>query len=306
MLDHMLVLVPTAEHRPDFTLVESGLRSEVYREILPDTDEDKFIVLPHPADTAFISGLRAQRNVRAWQVLAGGVDHLRGRVPPGIDVYRAPHLRGNSTAEVAVLLTLAGLMRARRWFANMEAAQWEWQTPASRVAGRRVAILGNGFVGASVGTMMKSLGADTVLYGRRGEVEPLDRLREAVGNYDVVIIALPLTPETESVVSRDVLFHMKPGALLVNVSRGKIVDANAMFDALESGRIWAALDVTEPEPLPAGHAMWSLPNVIISPHIGGNVELDAALVCDFIANQARAIARGGVGDFRVSPNDYCS
>lgn len=306
MLVHMLVLVPTLELRPDFTLGDSGLRSEVYLEVLPDTDEDKFIVLPHPVDASFITSLHDKRNVRAWQVLAGGVDHLRGRVPPGIDVYRAPHLRGNSTAEVAIFLTLGGLMRARRWFANMEAGRWEWQTPASRVAGRQVAILGNGFVGTSVGTMMKSLGADVVFYGRRGEVEPLDRLRNAVGKYDVLIIALPLTSETEGVVSRDVLVQMKQGALLVNVSRGRIVDAEALFDTLDNGRICAALDVTEPEPLPPGHAMWSLPNVLISPHIGGNVELNASLVCDFIANQARAIARGGLGDYRVSPNDYRS
>jgi phosphoglycerate dehydrogenase-like enzyme len=86
-----------------------------------------------------------------------------------------------------------------------------------------------------------------------------------------VVLVVPLTPQTRGLVDKDFLAALPDGALLVNAARGPVVDTDALLAEAAAGRIWAALDVTEPEPLPAGHPLWALPNVLITPHVGGAV-----------------------------------
>jgi phosphoglycerate dehydrogenase-like enzyme len=97
----------------------------------------------------------------------------------------------------------------------------------------------------------------------------VDDLPALLPEHDVVIVILPLTEATTGLVGRDFLASMRDGALLVNVARGKVVDTQALVEAAVSGRIRAALDVTDPEPLPADHPLWRTPGVLISPHVGG-------------------------------------
>ena len=103
----------------------------------------------------------------------------------------------------------------------------------------------------------------------RGPVHPLTELPALLPEADVVILSTPLTAATRHLVDADFLARMKDGALLVNVARGGVVDTEALLTELETGRITAALDVVEPEPLPRGHPLWSAPGVLISPHVGG-------------------------------------
>jgi phosphoglycerate dehydrogenase-like enzyme len=103
----------------------------------------------------------------------------------------------------------------------------------------------------------------------RGPVHPLTELPALLPDADVVILSTPLTDETRGLVDAEFLGRMKDGALLVNVARGPVVDTKALLTELESGRITAALDVTDPEPLPPGHPLWRAPGVLISPHVGG-------------------------------------
>jgi phosphoglycerate dehydrogenase-like enzyme len=109
---------------------------------------------------------------------------------------------------------------------------------------------------------------------------------------DVVILAPPLTPETEGLVNKEFLAGMADGALLVNVARGRVVDTEALLAELSTGRLHAALDVTEPEPLPAGHPLWSAPNVLISPHVAGLTAALAPRARRLLVDQARRHAAG--------------
>jgi phosphoglycerate dehydrogenase-like enzyme len=109
---------------------------------------------------------------------------------------------------------------------------------------------------------------------------------------DILIVLLPLTPATRRFVGTEILSHMKPGALLVNASRGAVVDTDALMAALADGRIRAALDVTDPEPLPDGHPLWSMPGVLITPHVAGDVSAEEDRAWALIADQAGRLARG--------------
>ncbi|MEU5948602.1 NAD(P)-dependent oxidoreductase [Micromonospora sp. NPDC047465] len=109
---------------------------------------------------------------------------------------------------------------------------------------------------------------------------------------DVVVLDTPLTPETEGLVSKEFVARMADGALLVNVSRGRVVDTEALLAELSTGRLHAAVDVTEPEPLPADHPLWSAPNVLISPHIGGLTAALAPRARRLLVDQVRRYAAG--------------
>lgn len=120
----------------------------------------------------------------------------------------------------------------------------------------------------------------------------LDRLWAFLPAADVVIVALPHTPETEQLVDAEFLSVMKDGSPLVNMGRGPIVETDALLPELQAGRLHAALDVTDPEPLPASHALWSAPNCIITPHMAGDTGQFISLVSELAINQVIDFARG--------------
>jgi phosphoglycerate dehydrogenase-like enzyme len=109
---------------------------------------------------------------------------------------------------------------------------------------------------------------------------------------DILVVLLPLTAGTRGLVGTEVLARLKPGALLVNASRGAVVDTPALMAALADGRIRAALDVTDPEPLPDGHPLWSMPGVLITPHVAGDVSGEEDRAWALVADQAGRLARG--------------
>ena len=150
------------------------------------------------------------------------------------------------------------------------------------LAGRTLGVVGYGDIGREVARRAHALGMRVVALRRRPELsagDPLadellgeDRLLELMARADDVVVATPLTPRTRGLVGRDAIAALKPTAVLVNVGRGPVVDEQALVEALAAGRIrGAALDVFETEPLPAGHPLWTLPNVLLSPHCADHV-----------------------------------
>jgi phosphoglycerate dehydrogenase-like enzyme len=137
--------------------------------------------------------------------------------------------------------------------------------------GQTVVIVGHGSIGRALEARLSPFGVRVIGVSRHGRdgSQPVSALPDLLPTADVVVDLLPLTPETEKLVSRDFLARMKPGSLFVNAGRGATVDTEALLDALRAGRVSAALDVTEPEPLPADHPLWRAPNVLITPHIAG-------------------------------------
>jgi phosphoglycerate dehydrogenase-like enzyme len=117
-------------------------------------------------------------------------------------------------------------------------------------------------------------------------------LSDLVPSADILVVLLPLTPDTRRYVGTGILSRMKPGSLLVNASRGAVVDTHALLAAVTDGRIRAALDVTDPEPLPDGHPLWSTPGVLITPHIAGDVSAEEDRAWALIADQLGRLARG--------------
>lgn len=208
----------------------------------------------------------------------------------GKGVYAEP------VAELALSLALAGLRHVGSY-----ARATEWQRPHGRnLIGANVTILGGGGITEHLLRLLAPFDCHvTVVRNRVAEMngaddvlEP-DRYVDALAGADVVFVALALTPETEGMISRSELEQMSAHAWLVNVARGRHIVTDDLVWALQHGVIGgAALDVTDPEPLPAGHPLWSLPNCIITPHVGNTPDMAIPLLSERITANVRRFANG--------------
>ncbi|MFB8178858.1 2-hydroxyacid dehydrogenase [Streptomyces sp. NPDC055966] len=216
--------------------------------------------------------------VRLIQTLTAGVDDITGRlgsIVPGVTLCNARGVHETSTAELALTLTLASLRGVPGFVRAQQQERWEGGfRPA--LADKNVLIVGYGAIGEAIEDRLTPFEVARVARiarsGRttaRGLVHPIADVLSLLPDADVVIVSTPLTPATHRLVDAEFLARMKDGALLVNVARGSVVDTEALLAELKSGRITAALDVTDPEPLPPGHPLWQAPGVLISPHVGG-------------------------------------
>jgi phosphoglycerate dehydrogenase-like enzyme len=160
--------------------------------------------------------------------------------------------------------------------------RWQYRGPVRSIRGSTVLVLGLGDIGAEYAWRMKALGARVIGLRRTERPKPdcvdevylQDKLDELLPRADVVALALPGVRETRGIINRDRLGRMKEGAVIVNGGRGSAIDTEALCDALESGRLLgAALDVTDPEPLPPGHRLWKLEGAVITPHISGGLSM---------------------------------
>ncbi len=241
-------------------------------------------------------------NLRVLQLISSGYDHVMPWCPPGVVICNAPTLRAQSTSEAAVTLMLISLNDAYDWFTVQNDKRWQWLPPRQCLAGKSVLLVGYGSVGKQIEAMLSGFGVDIVRVARRARpgVYESDQMRMHLPTADVVVLALPLDETTFELFDQTVFAAMKPGALLVNVSRGQIVDTTALIDALRARRIRAALDVTDPEPLPDEHPLWTTPGVVISPHVGGNPAHLPARARRFVSEQIARFARGEDLEFRIS------
>ncbi|MGI5458176.1 2-hydroxyacid dehydrogenase [Streptomyces sp. CA-249302] len=217
-------------------------------------------------------------SVQVVQTLSAGIDALLPNLSdlrPGVQVCNARGVHEASTAELALTLILASLRGVPDFVRAQERGEWLGGfRPA--LADKNVLIVGYGSIGSAIEDRLAPFEVARVARvarsGRttaRGPVHPLTDLPALLPEADVVVLITPLTESTRGLAGADFLARMKDGALLVNVSRGPVVDTKALLAELESGRITAALDVTDPEPLPREHPLWRAPGVLISPHVGG-------------------------------------
>lgn len=241
------------------------------------------ITFDAPADMArrVMEAARApDASLRFMHVISAGREGYEAAgIPEGIHVTGADGAHSPTVAEHAVALMLA-LGRNLHKAAAMT-AKGSWDRHAGRgmttLEGRNVLVIGTGAAGRGIAQRTSPFGARLIGLSRSGEmkpgfdeVRPLAQLDTALSEADFAVIALALAPETRGLISAEKLALMKESAYLVNIARGAIVDNEALASALVDGRIaGAGIDVTEPEPLPDGHALWSAPNVIISPHVAG-------------------------------------
>ncbi|SKC66753.1 2-hydroxyacid dehydrogenase [Plantibacter cousiniae (nom. nud.)] len=208
------------------------------------------------------------------QVQSIGYDGLADLLPAGITLANAATVHEASTAELTVGLILASQRGIPDFVRAERTGEW-LQSQRPSLADRRVLLIGYGGVGAAIEERLLPFEvevtrvASSAREDERGPIHGIDELPGLLPHAEIVIVVVPLTDGTRGLIGDDFLAALPDDALVVNVARGPVADTDALVEHARSGRIRLALDVTDPEPLPADHPLWSLPNVLVSPHIGG-------------------------------------
>ncbi|WP_054813523.1 D-isomer specific 2-hydroxyacid dehydrogenase family protein [Nocardia arizonensis] len=224
---------------------------------------------------------------------------------PGIRFTSAAGAFAASVAEHALMLLLAGVrylpeqLRARSW------RQQDFFPHVGSLRGKTITIVGAGGIGRALIPLLTPLGAHIIAVTRSGhpitgpgiadavETLPADQLHKVWARTDHVVVAAPSTPDTHHLIDADVLSRLKPSSWVINVARGPLIDTDALVAALSSGAIGGAgLDVTDPEPLPDGHPLWTLPNIIVTPHDSNPPQLRMAAFADHVAENVRRFTEG--------------
>ena len=271
----------------------------------PEPDVDVAVLGMHHA-SKLRSLIDALPRLRAVQSLNAGVDWLLPELPESVSVYNASGVHDAAVSEwvVAVLLAMRRrlpdmleLQRRGEWDVNLNDVTATGPSsvgPIDTFEGGTVLILGYGSIGRAVASRLAPFGIRVVGIARhqRPDAETMEALPKRLAEADAVVLLLPLTAETEHAVDAEFLAGMKPGSILVNASRGRLVDTTALLAALRQGRIRAALDVTDPEPLPADHPLWQAPNLLITPHVAGAVTSWRLRAYRFASEQVRCFSAG--------------
>jgi phosphoglycerate dehydrogenase-like enzyme len=208
--------------------------------------------------------------LRVVQALMAGVDHIRPAVPEGVTLCNAAGVHDAATSELAIGLMISAERRLAELAVAQHERRWDPQM-ASSLADRRVLVIGAGNIGDAVRRRLDGFECDVTMVARtaRDGVRSVDELPALLPQCDIVVLIVPLTDQTRGMVDATFLARLPDGALVVNVARGPVVDSDALVAETATGRLRAALDVTDPEPLPPDHPLWSIPGVVITPHVGG-------------------------------------
>lgn len=253
------------------------------------------LIPPYRSSHRPIPLLKQLPELRMVQLLTAGSDEWSRDVPASILLSTA---RGAHAGPVSEWVLSAILCLYRQWPALVRYQDGEtWahrRVNADTLADKRVLIIGAGSIGTAVADRLAPFGAESTLVARtaRHGVHGAGGTFALLPGHDIVVITAPLTEGTGGMVDARFLAGMPNGAVLVNAARGKIVDTDALVAELRSERLRAALDVTDPEPLPAGHVLWNCPGVIISPHMARTVPGANSLCYNVAAEQIRTFLAG--------------
>ncbi len=259
-----------------------------------DHDVNLDVWLPDPYPTKALRIWPHLHGVRLVLSLMAGTEWIPGTVGPHVTICNARGAHNISTAEWTISAILAMLKHfplfldvqlAGLWKRRFEAtAEYVTVTGDTRplyppvmleeLTGKRVLLIGYGSIGKEIERMFSPFDVELTRVARTARKEPLvhpvSELNDLLPRAEVVVLILPLTAENRGLIGRAQFALMRQGTLLVNAARGPIVDTDALVEALQSGRVRAAIDVTDPEPLPDGHPLWSCPNLLLTPHVAGS------------------------------------
>lgn len=256
-------------------------------------DDVGFYVAPFGVGVDTVEPMLRMPRLQVVQLVVAGYEHALPFVPQGVHLCNAPGVHDTSTAELAVGLIIAaqrGLDRAER-----DAATGRWAHGfRAGLADRSVLVIGAGGVARAIQRRLLAFEAHVTLVGQaaRPGVHSVTQLPHLLPDADIVVLAVPLTDTTRGMVDRAFVSQMRTGALLVNMSRGPVVVTSDLVGALHDQRIRAALDVTDPEPLPEDHPLWACPDVIITPHLGGHTSAWPPRIRPLIERQLLHWSRG--------------
>ena len=261
---------------------------------LPTSAADvEFYVPPFFPPPAAVAAMASMPRLRVVQTLTAGFDRVRPHVPASAVLCNARGVHDASTAEWVVGAAIAALRQFPYFAVEQAAGRWNYRF-TDTLAGKRVLIVGYGSIGRAV---ERRLAGFDVQIGRvarsaRDGVSAASDLHGLLPAADVVILLAPVTKETVGMVDAAFLARMKDGALLINAARGVLVVTDDLVAEVSSGRLAAAMDVTDPEPLPPGHPLWALPNVLITPHVGASTPYSLAMANSFVRAQAERYLAG--------------
>lgn len=284
--------------------VPEGVRVEsIPAEPLRDPDLGQVEVLvPRYGSRTVLEALPLMPSLRLIQTLESGVDWLAPSVPPGVTLCNCRGAHDSAVAEWVVGAVLAMQRRLPEHLDAQRRSEWRdvvssrgWLPPyAGDLEGASVLIVGFGSIGAAVEKRLLPFGVDVQRVARtaRPGVSDSSALPQLVKAADIVVLLLPLTAETTGLFNANLIGATKPGALLVNAGRGPVVEKQALLEALEEDRLRAALDVTDPEPLPPGDPLWSAPNLLLTPHMAGDTPRRFRRSWRFVGEQVSRLHAG--------------
>lgn len=254
------------------------------------------VVYHHPSGADGLKRISALPRLKLIQTQSTGYDGFvaAGR---GAAVASAYGLHAGPTAELTLGLILTAQRSLDHFAREQSAGRWAPATTPG-LLDRNVLMIGAGGIGEAIAERLIPFGVALTRVGtrartdHRGPVHGVDELPELLPRADIVVLITPLNDATHHLVDSDFLARLPDGALVVNVARGPVVDTDALLHEVQSGRLRAALDVVDPEPLPAGHPLWTAPGVFITPHIGGRSEALKPRLARFLREQVRRIAQG--------------
>lgn len=267
----------------------------------PPRADIELVVPPYlRMNDAKFAHLQECQNLRAVQLVTAGYENAVPHLPFGVQLANGAGIHDSSTAELAVGLALSSLRGVPQAVRAAARGSWEPLLGRRSLADRRVLIIGYGSIGQAIAARLLPFEVFLTAVASRARggdelverVHGVDELSTLLPEHDVVIVVVPLTGATHHLVDGDFLATMPDGALLVNVARGGVVDTDALVRECGAGRLSAALDVTDPEPLPDGHPLWSMPGVLITPHVGGATTAFEPRALAFLRRELARFARG--------------
>ena len=291
-----LVDVLTSDQLAELRLVLWDLKRALPDDV-PAADVEVVVIPNYSTGPDALGRLGGLPNLRVVQLPSAGFEHAVPYLPEGVALCNGRGVHDAGTAELAVALTLASQRGLDDAVRAMQEERWA-PSPRSSLADRRVMVLGHGSIGSAVTRRLEAFEVDIVPVATTAreeggrQVHGIDEVPQLLGAVDVVVVTLPLTASTEKLVDAGFLARMRDGALLVNVGRGKVVDTDALVAELRAGRLRAALDVTDPEPLPPGHPLWTAPGAILTPHVGGYTDATTPRLVALLARQLAALLDG--------------
>lgn len=233
-----------------------------------------FVVLPYLGSSIDdAEAISRMTNVKVIQTITAGFNHVQNLIPDGVTLCNISGVHDVATSEMATLLALSALRELPRSLRAQENEEWD-QFFSKSLWNKSVLLVGFGDVGKATYKRLEGFGCQIIPVAThaRDQVRGIEELDQLLPRADVVILTVPLNSSTFHLLNSNRLARMKDGALLVNVARGQVVDQDALIRELTAGRLHAALDVTDPEPLPKGHPLWTTPNTLIVAHLGGEAD----------------------------------
>ena len=294
------VSFPEPQLLADLSPLPEGLRGVVWD--MKDEPGEELggidgVILPYIDAGAVLGSLAKVPDLKFVQTQSTGYDGVCEAAGPGAAVANASGVHAAATAELAVGLILAKLRGIDQAVKDQQIESWKPQRRQS-LADRKILLLGIGGIGKELARRLEPFEVTVTRVGSSartdadGHVHGPEELVDLAAGHDILVSVLPLNDNTHHLVGREVLAALPDDALVVNVGRGAVVDTDALTREVASGRLQCAIDVVDPEPLPAGHPLWSAENALITRHVGGNASAFEPRILKLLKLQLDALAAG--------------